>query len=117
MFLSTIDQHERSVQQHFRTAVNMDTRSWLELMGMGHYADAFEEAGITIEDVYNIANITNQEDCSPLFRLNLLVGRRVNFTDTECDRLHGARKRLNGDTHAKTLTRFSKSVSQLTQPI
>ena len=41
-----------------------------------HYADAFEEAGITIEDVYNIANITNQEDCSPLFRLNLLVGRR-----------------------------------------
>ena len=66
----------------------MDTRSWLELMGMGHYADAFEEAGITIEDVYNIANITNQEDCSPLFRLNLFVGRRVNFTDTECDRLY-----------------------------
>ena len=54
---------------------------------MGHYADAFEEAGITIEDVYNITNITNEEDCHPLFRLNLL-GRHVNFTATECDRLY-----------------------------
>ena len=64
----------------------MATRSWLELMGMVHYADTFEDTGKTIECVYNIAIANDEEDCSSLFRLNLL-GRRVNFSDTECQRL------------------------------